>query len=52
MVWKTLPKLLSNYNLRDIFKTDEFGLFYQAMLGETLIWRQKNTQNGNLVKFN
>ena len=28
---KNLPKLLSNYNLRDIFNTHEFGLFYQAL---------------------
>lgn len=25
----TLPTLLANYDLRDIFNADEFGLFYQ-----------------------
>ena len=31
--WKesTLPTLLSNYALRDIFNADEFGLFYKAL---------------------
>ena len=31
--WKepTLPTLLSNYALSDIFNADEFGLFYKAL---------------------
>ena len=49
---KNLPKLLSNYNLRDIFNTHEFGLFYQALQVKHFNWREKNTQNENLVKFN
>ena len=27
----TLPTLLSNYKLEDIFNADEFGLFYQCL---------------------
>ena len=26
-----LPKILSRYELRDIYKADEFGLFYQQL---------------------
>ena len=32
----TLPTLLSNYNLHDIFNANEFHLFYQALTGKTL----------------
>ena len=32
----TLPTILSNYKLVDIFNADEFGLFYQALPNETL----------------
>ena len=31
----TLPTLLSNYKLEDIFNSDEFGLFYQCLLSKT-----------------
>ena len=36
--WKntTLPTILSNYSPRDIFNTDEFGLFYRALPQKTL----------------
>ena len=27
----TLPTLLSNYKLENVFNTDEFGLFYQCL---------------------
>ena len=27
----TLPTILSNYKLQDIFKADQFGLFYQCL---------------------
>ena len=32
----TLPTLLSNYELRDIYNADEFGLFYQCQPSKTL----------------
>ena len=32
---KTLPTLLSNYKLENIFNTDEFGLFYQCLPTKT-----------------
>ena len=28
---KTLPTLLSNYKLEELFNADEFGLFYQCL---------------------
>ena len=31
----TLPTLLSNYKLEDVFKVDEFGLFYQCLPSKT-----------------
>ena len=31
----TLPKLLSNYKLENIFNTDEFGLFYHCLPSKT-----------------
>ena len=31
----TLPKLLSKYDLKDIFNADEFGLFYQCLPNKT-----------------
>ena len=31
----TLPTLLSNYKLEDIFNADEFGLFYQCLPSKT-----------------
>ena len=32
----TLPTIISNYKLEDIFNADEFGLFYQALPNKTL----------------
>ena len=31
----TLPALLSKYDLKDIFNTDEFGLFCQCLPNKT-----------------
>ena len=31
----TLPTILSNYKLEDIFNADEFGLFYQCLPDKT-----------------
>ena len=35
--WKetSLPILLSNYELKDIYNADEFGLFYKCVINET-----------------
>ena len=32
----TLPTILTNYQLRDIFNADEFGLFYKALPDKSL----------------
>ena len=32
----TLPTILSNYVFRDIYKADEFGLFYRALPDKSL----------------
>ena len=38
----TLPTLLSNYKLENIFNADEFGLFYQCLLTKTRhLFREK-----------
>ena len=31
----SLPNLLSNYDLKDIYNADEFGLFYQCLPNKT-----------------
>ena len=31
----SLPTLLSNYELKDIYSADEFGLFYKCLPNET-----------------
>ena len=36
-----LPMLLSKYNLKEIFKTDEFGLLYQCLPNKTYFKGQK-----------
>ena len=36
-----LPMLLSKYNLKEIFKADEFGLFYQCLPSKTYFKGQK-----------
>ena len=48
----TLPTLLSNYNLRDIFKADEFGLFYIAIPGKTLQQNKNQLEEINNEKEN
>ena len=41
--WKrtSLPTLLSSYDLKDIYNTDEFGLFYKCMKSKT--WKIKQS---------
>ena len=37
----TLPTVLSKHDLKDIFNTNEFGLFYQCLLNKTYFKGQK-----------
>ena len=46
----TLPILLSNYNLRDIFNAHEFGLFYQAQPGKSLHLKGEKCSGGKHSK--
>ena len=45
-VWNetTLPTLLSNYGLENIYKADKFGLFYQCLPENPISWKQRNVQ--------
>ena len=44
--WKetSLPTLLSNYDLKDIYNTDEFELFYKCMTKKHANSNQKSAQ--------
>ena len=46
----SLPTLLYNYDLKDIYKTDEFGLFYQCVPNKTYS-SQKSAQVESRAKF-
>ena len=46
----TLRMLLSNYNLRDIFNVDEFGLFHQFLPGKTLHLKGEKCSGGKHSK--
>ena len=46
----TLRMLLSNYNLRDIFNVDEFGLFHQFLPGKALHLKGKKCSRGKHSK--
>ena len=37
----TLPTLLARYQLKDVFNSDEFGLFYEALPSKSLHFRGK-----------
>ena len=47
----TLPTLLSNYKLEDIFNTDEFGLFYQCLSNKTLHLKSEKCSDGKNSKI-
>ena len=51
-VWfkTTLPTLLSNYYLHDIFNADKFGLFDQVQHGKTLYLKREKRSGGKLSK--
>ena len=47
----TLPTLLSNYKLEDIFNADEFGLFYQCLPNKTLHLKSEKCSGGKNSKI-
>ena len=46
----TLPILLSNYKLEDIFNADEFGFFYQCLPSKTYHLSGKKCSGGKNSK--
>lgn len=46
----TLPTIISNYKLEDIFNADEFGLFYQALPNKTLHLKSEKCVGGKHSK--
>ena len=47
----TLPTLLSNYKLEDIFNADKFGLFYQCLPNKTLHLKSEKCSGGKNSKI-
>ena len=47
----SLPILLSNYDLKDICSTDEFGLFCQCLPNKTYELKLENCYRGKLSKI-
>ena len=50
--WKeiSLPTLLSNYDLKDIYNGDKFGLFYKCMTSTTCQLKSEKYSGGKLSK--
>ena len=50
--WKEthLPTILSRYELKDIFNTDEFGLFYQALPSKSMHFKNERCSGGKFSK--
>ena len=46
----SLPTILSRYNLKDIYNTDEFGLFYQGLPKKTLHLKGEKCSGGKYSK--
>ena len=46
-----LPTLLSNYNLKDIYNVDEFGLFFQCLPNKTYQLKSEKCSGGELSKI-
>ena len=46
----TLPTILARYQLKDIFNSDEFGLFYEALLSKSLHFLGKRCSGGKHSK--
>ena len=51
-VWSetSLPTLLYNYDLKDIYNADEFGLFYQRVPNKTYQLKSEKFSGGKLSK--
>ena len=51
--WKetSLPTLLSNYELKDIYNADEFGLFYKFVINKTYQLKSEKCSGGKLSKI-
>ena len=47
---KTLPTILSNYELEDIFNADEFGLLYQCLFDKTYHLKRQKCSGGKKSK--
>ena len=45
-----LPAILSNYELKDVFKADEFGLFFQCLPKKTFHFKDKRCSGGKSSK--
>ena len=46
----SLPTLLYNYDLKDIYNADEFGLFYQCVQNKTYQLKSEKCSGGKLSK--
>ena len=46
----TLPTILSNYKLEDLFNADEFGLFYQCLPEKTYHLKGEKSSRGKKAK--
>ena len=51
--WKetSLATLLSNYELKDIYNADEFGLFYKCVINKTYQLKSEKRSGGKLSKI-
>ena len=51
--WKetSLPTLLSNYELNDIYKADQFRLFYKCAINKTYQLKSEKCSGGKLSKI-
>ena len=51
--WKetSLPTLLSNYELKDEYNADEFGLFYKCVTNKTYQLKSGKCSGGKLSKI-
>ena len=47
---KTLPMLLSGYELENVYNADEFGLFYKLMPDKSLVLKKESCHGGKLSK--
>ena len=51
--WKetSLPTLLSNYELTDIYNADEFGPFYKCVINKSYQFKSEKCSGGKLSKI-